>query len=382
MIKSIINKINSCLPTLPEEKHVHEPILLNDALKHIKKCIKSTYVSTQGDYIDKFSAKIKNITEANYVLLTNNGTSALHMALMMTDIENCEVLVPSMTFVATVNAIRYVNGIPHFIDTRMNDFNIDTKKLDDYLKKNTLLKGNVCINKKTKKCIKSILIVHAYGYPADISKIIAIAKKYNLGIIEDAAGGLGSYHRLKHVGTYARFGILSFNGNKIITTGMGGALLIKNKRDYLKIKHYISTSRIQHKWVIAHDDIGYNYRMSNINAALGYAQISKLQLIIKKKKILHDKYTKAFIDSSCATIYNSTDNNTPNYWLNNLILNNEFEDQQHNLIKKLHANKIYARYLWTPQHLLSMHQKYPSMNMQNTIDIWRRTISLPSSYIL
>ena len=381
MISSIIKKIKARLPSRPIRKYLHEPVLNNKTLHHIEKCLDSTYVSTEGFYIDKLSDEIKKVTNSRYILLTNTGTSALHMALYVMNLDNTEVLVPSMTFVATVNTIRYVNAIPHFIDSGSENINIDYHKLDKYLEENTYMKSNSCINKKTNNKIKCLIVVHAYGYPANIINLKKISKKYNIEIIEDAAGALGSYHKEKHVGTFTRFGIISFNGNKIVTTGMGGALLINNKNDYIKIKHYISTSRLKHEWIISHNDIGYNYRMANINAALGYSQILKISQTIKMKKRLHIKYCKAFRNNKYATIYHVNKTDSPNYWLNNLILDDEYINKQASLIKSLHSKNIFARYLWTPQHLLSMHKKYPSMRNNNAINHWKKTISLPSSYI-
>jgi len=378
-IKNIYNKIKLCLEKDRSEYHVHEPINLDRSRNNLLKCIKSGFVSTRGDFIDKFSTEIKKITKSKYVLLTNTGTSSLFISLYQLKINDTEVLVPSMTFAATCNSIKYLGGYPHFIDCEENYPNIDSHKLEEYLNKNCILKNGRCINKKTKKVISTLIVVHAFGYPADVLSIKKICNKYNIAIIEDAAGGLGSYLNNQHLGTFTRIGILSFNGNKIVTSGMGGALLIKYKKDFNFLSHLIGTARKLHPWRIDHNMVGYNLKMANINASLGYSQIIHLNSILMKKRRLHKLYSSTLDDHNCKIMNSSA--SKPNYWINNLILEKKYKDDKIPLIEKLHRDKIFVREIWKPQHLLSMHRTCPHMNMENTVDLWKRTISLPSSYL-
>ena len=234
---------------------VHEPIISKSAETHILKCVKSNYVSSLGDYLDKFENKLKEITGSKYILLTNSGTAALFISLKQLKVEKSEVLMPSMTFAATSNAVIYNNAIPHYIDSMAKNPCLDIDKLAEYLSQTCAMKEGICYNKDSKRKIKTIIVVHPFGYTVDMNRLIKLCNKYNIKILEDAAGALGSYYKKKHVGTFADFGILSFNGNKIVTTGMGGAILMNNHKDYKVIKHLISTARLEHPYEISHDKL-------------------------------------------------------------------------------------------------------------------------------
>ena len=319
MYESILKNIKKCLPSKIKKYYVHEPILSPKVQKEISKCIESANVSSYGNYIEKLSDYLKVITGSKYILLTSSGTSSLFCALKEIDIQNQEVIVPSMTFVATANSVIHAGGSPVFLDNSESSLNIDKHHLKQYLDENYKIINKKCINIKNKKILKCIIVVHAYGTAADISSICNLSKKYNIEVIEDAAGALGSYRLNKHVGTVSRIGILSFNGNKIITTGMGGALIFNNKRDYENIRHKISTAKIKHDWKVNHNMVGYNLRMANINAALGYGQIVDFNEILIKKKKLYDSYCDIFSNNKYCYIKES-DNETNNNWVTNLYL--------------------------------------------------------------
>ena len=351
-----------------------------ETIKGVEDCIKSTYVSTSGDYINKFIDQLKGITGSKYILLTSSGTASLFCALKEINVSAHEVIVPSMTFVATPNAVIYAGGIPNFIDNSQSSLNIDSSYLEKYLSENTSLVNGSCVNRKTKKIIKCIVIVHAYGNAANVSNICKIAKNYKIEVIEDASGGLGSYRSDKHVGTISRMGTISFNGNKIITTGMGGALLLKNKKDYISINHKISTARLKHHWKVEHDMIGYNLRMANINAALGHGQAVNLKNTLKLKKGLFNDYRDIFYNDKYCYIKDYNKNVNNNNWVTNLYLKDKFKDKHQMLIKSLHKNNILVRGLWKPMHLLPMFKSMPRTRMQNSIKSWKTGFSLPSSY--
>ena len=380
MYENIINNIKKCLPSNDKKWSVHEPILSYKVKKELDRCIKSSFVSTSGNYISEFSNKLKEITGSKYILLTSSGTSALFCALKEIDINNHEVIVPSMTFVATANSVLYAGGYPVFLDNSDINLNIDEKRMEKYLHDNYKLKNGKCVNKKNNKIMKCIIVVHAYGDAANINAICSIAKKYKIEVIEDAAGALGTYISNKHVGTKSRMGILSFNGNKIITTGMGGALLIKNKKDFDNISHKISTARLNHPWRVEHDKIGYNLRMANINAALGYGQIVDFKAIIRNKKKLYDRYCETFENNKYCYIKESPNSSYNNHWVTNLYIKDQYKNKHQLLIKHLHKNSIMVRELWKPMHLLPMFKKYSHDNMINSTKSWLTGLSLPSSY--
>lgn len=380
MINEVSEKIKKCLPEAKRNYQVHEPFFDEKSTQHVNKCINSNYVSSYGDYINKFSNKLQKITNAKHILLTNSGTSALFLALKLIEIENTEVLVPTMTFVATVNSIIYNNATPHFIDCEKDTLNIDIKKLTSYMRENFIMRRNKCFNKKNKKYIKCIIGVHAYGVPMDSQGLKKLCKKYNIEVIEDAAGALGSYFLDKHVGIDCRASIISFNGNKIVTTGNGGAILLKNKKDFLLIKHLMSTARLQHPWKVQHDSIGYNMRMSNINASLGYDNLCNLDKHLVKKRKLFQAYHNTFNNCKYCFIQNCQQKYSPNHWVINLYLYDEYKKYHQSLIKNLHSLGLHVRELWTPQHLNEPFKKFPKSNLSNAVNNWKRVISLPSSY--
>ncbi len=378
-LNSFVDDVDMLLHNTGISRHVHEPCIPSNTIKHLNECIKSTYLSTEGTFLDKFRHELQKFTGAKYIVLTNTGTSAIQVALNIVNSSQKEILVPSMTFVASINAIIYNNGIPHLIDCEKNRINIDCAALEIYLSKITRVKNNRCFNKNTGREIVGIVLVHGYGYSVNFSFIKNICKKYHLQIIEDAAACLGSFYRDKHLGTLGRMGIISFNGNKIITTGMGGALICKTSSDYRLAKHLVSTAKTQpsHKYV--HDQIGYNYRMANINAACGYAQLLKIKKILHEKYKLHKMYIKLISNHSFCDLIESMPYEKPNYWINNIITSSSNKSLKNNLVRRLHSRGIYVRELWTPQHLMKMFKNYPRMKLTNSLDIWERTISLPSS---
>ena len=380
-INTIINAITESIGQKRDYYAVHEPIIPSSIMSHVSNAIKSNYISSLGEYMDKFRDQLQKITKANYVILTNSGTSALQMIFNRLSIQNCEVLVPSMSFVATSNAVIYNNGIPHFIDSLSDHPCIDTDKLEKYLNDNFIIKNDNCYNPKTKRKVRAIIGVHAFGNCVEIDKLKKICKNFKLELIEDAAGAIGSFYKSLHVGSLANYGILSFNGNKLITTGMGGALLLKKKSDYLAIKHQISTARIKHPYEIAHDEVGYNFRMTNINAAIGYSQLLALNKTLIKKKLLFNRYNDEFKKFEYCKIIKPGKNEKPNYWINNLLFDDLSENMRKKLFNHLHKEKLLCRALWTPLHSLKMNNKYPKMNLSNSLHLWKNTISLPSSYL-
>ena len=266
----------------------HEPMVYGNEKKYLINTIKQNFFSSAGNFVNKFEDKIKKITKAKYAIAVVNCTEAIHITLKACGIKRGdEVLVPSLTFIGTVNPITYLGATPHFVESSIDDFGVDCEKLEKYLSKIAVKKNNKLINKTTKKIIRALIPVHVFGHPCKIDNLKKIAKKNNLILIEDAAGAMGSFYKKKHLGTFGIAGCISFNGNKIATTGGGGAIITNNKSLAKKIYHLTTTSKQKHKWEYLHDGVGYNHRMSNLSAALGLAQLENLKKILKFKRKLY-----------------------------------------------------------------------------------------------
>lgn len=359
---------------------LHEPDLSFKDFGEVKKSIKNNYVSTIGNVVKKFEKKLSTITKSNFVVATVSGSAALHTSVCALNIKkNEEILMPTLNYIASANAALLCNAIPHFIDVERNTLGVDPVKLEKYLKKNTIIRNKICYNKKTKRKIKAIIVLHAFGHPSKIDLIKKISKKYHLYLIEDAAEALGSKYKKKHLGTFGDIGILSFNGNKIITCGGGGAIITNNKLISKKALHLISNSKLNHRWKYDYDQLGFNYRMPGINAALGVSQLMRLKKFIKSKRKIYKKYNELFSSVKNVELFKEPKNSYSNYWLNTLLVDSKNIKQRDNLIKKLNLNGIAVRPVWTLLHKISYLKKFPKMNLDNAIKLEKQIISLPSS---
>lgn len=360
--------------------NLHEPIIGIDEINEVSKCLKLNYVSSSGPQTLLFEQKLKNFTKSKYVICVNSGTSAIHIALIASGVKkNEEVLVPSLTFVGTINPILYLNAIPHFVDTEKKSLGIDFDKLEKYLNHITIKKGNYYYNKNTNRKITAIIPVHVFGHPVNIEKLKKVVKKFRLKVVEDAAESLGSLYKNRHVGTFGDFGVLSFNGNKIITTGSGGAILTNNYHLFQKALHISSTSKLKKSWEFIHDKTGYNYRLASLNASLGLAQLKKIKKILSYKRKLNKEYKKIFKYNYNFKILSEPENCKSNYWLQTLIFNKK--QNLNKILKYANNNKIQFRPVWRLMHRLIFLKKYPKMNLNNSISFESRIISLPSGNI-
>jgi len=287
--------------------------------------------------------------------------------------------VPALTFVGTANAIVYCGGIPHFVDSENKTLGIDAKKLERYLNSIVIFKKNSAINKFTKRVIRAIVPVHIFGHSCQIDEIIRIAKKFNLIVIEDAAEALGSYYKNKHLGTFGLAGCLSFNGNKIVTTGGGGAVITNNKVFAQKIRHLSTTAKLEHKWEYIHDQVGHNLRMPNINAALGLAQLENLNKFLISKRKLFNSYFSVFSKINKIYLFQEKKYCKSNYWLNAIFLKKKFFKERNKILKYAHQKNIFIRPAWKPLHKLKPFRNMPRMNLDNTYKIYNACINLPSS---
>ena len=362
---------------------LHEPLFFGKEMNYLKNTIKQNLVSSTGEYVNKFEKKIKEYTKAKFAIAVVNGTQAIYISLKACGVKKDEeVLVPALTFVGTVNAISYLGAKPHFVDSQIKNFGINCLKLENYLNKISKLRGNKCINKLTGKVIKAIIPVHVFGHPCDIQNIIEIAKKFNLIVVEDAAEALGSFYKKKHLGTFGDTGCISFNGNKIITTGGGGMVVTNKKILAKKIKHLTTTAKLKHKWEYIHDEIGYNFRMPNLNAALGLAQIEKIHTFLKAKRILFKRYLRVFNKMKGISLYKESKSANSNYWLQTLILNKNNINLKNKILKESHKKLIYIRPVWRLISELKPYKKEQKMNLSGAKEIYNKIINLPSSQSL
>ena len=352
----------------------------NNDIYNVKKGLRSSWVATYGKYIAKSEELIKKITNSKYVCLLNSGTSALHLALKNYNFkEKSEVIVPSLTFISPVNSIIYSGLKPVFIDVGV-DHNINKDLLLEFLEKNTFINNSKTFNKKTNKQIVALIAVHMWGNAIDLTDIKKICKKYNLRLIEDAAEALGSYINLKnekiHAGTFGDIGCLSFNGNKIVTGGNGGAIITNNYKTFRNINHLASQAKKDNVAFI-HDNIGYNYKISNLNASLLYSQLKRLKFFVKKKKIIRDFYYKNLKNSKIFSLLNNKNFSQNNNWLNILKINSlRIKPRDLNIL--LEKKNIETRMVWHPNHDQIMFKKYQKYKIVQSSKIPKQHLCLPS----
>jgi aminotransferase in exopolysaccharide biosynthesis len=360
---------------------LHEPRFIGNEKKYVNETIDSTFVSSVGKYVTQFEEMVAEFSGAKYAIATSNGTSALHIALKLVGVdEKSEVITQPLTFIATANAISYLGAKPIFIDVDKDTLGLSPTSLEEFLENETFLDNNGnCINKITKKVIKACVPMHTFGHPCKIDKIVEICNKYNIEVVEDSAESLGSFYKNKHTGTFGKVGIFSFNGNKIITTGGGGMLVTDDEKLAKKAKHITTTAKIKHSYEYIHDEIGYNYRLTNLAAALGVAQMENLELFIKKQRELANIY-KEFFDKKGIKFITEPKNAKSNYWLNGIILNNKNERDK--FLKETNENKIMTRLVWRLMNKLEMFKGCQTTNLNNSLWLEDRVVNITSSVII
>ena len=365
--------------------NIHEPIFEGNEKKYLLECLDSTWVSTSGKYINLFEKKIKKITKSKYAIPVLNGTIGLHVSLIVANVKPLdEVLVPSITFIGSINPVKYVGANPIFMDVD-KFLNIDEQKTIEFLSSHTYIKNNFCFNKITKKRISAIIIVHTFGNAAKFEKLYNCCKLRNIKIIEDAAESLGTIYTKgrfssKHTGTIGDFGVISFNGNKIITSGNGGIILTQNKKNYEKCKYLIYQAK-DDKDKFIHNQVGFNYALSNISAALGLAQTEQLNKYLILKKKINKFYKKNLSKIKNARILDVPDYSRNNYWLNLLEISEKYL-KKINFKNILLNSNIQFRSVWFPNHKQKMYKKMQKYKIINADKIYKRVICLPSSVFL
>ncbi len=383
----------SNLPTLPEQViralravvgttpvMLHEPSFKGNEWLYLKECLDSTFVSSVGKFVDRFELDLANFTGAKHAVAVVNGTAALHIALKLVGVRNGdEVLMPALTFVATANAVTYCNATPHFVDSEERTLGIDALKLRDYLAHHTEQHGGQCINRATGRVIRALVPMHTFGHPVNLDELLAVAHDFNLVLVEDAAESLGSTYHGQHTGTFGLMGTLSFNGNKTITTGGGGAILTNDATLARHAKHLTTTAKLPHAWEYRHDEIAYNYRLPNLNAALGCAQLEQLPTMLTAKRALFTRYQAAFSSVQGVALVAEPEQCQSNYWLQTLLLDANQADQRDPILTATSASGYMTRPAWILMHELTQFKDCPRMDLTMALSLSQRLINIPSS---
>lgn len=355
---------------------LHEPIFLGNEKKYLEECINSTFVSYIGKFVGQFEREIEKITGSGHAIATVNGTTALHLALLALGVKyGDEVITQPLTFVATANAIAHCGANPVFIDVDLDTLGMKPESLKNFFQRYTKIKNRNVINKITGKRISAVVPVHVFGHPCRIDEIASISEEYGLPVVEDAAEALGSFYKGKHCGTFGIMGILSFNGNKIITTGGGGAILTDNAELAEKIRHISATAKLSHPYHYYHDQIGYNYRMPNINASIGLAQMEYISKILELKRKLATIY-KEFFNSLCLSFVTEPKYAKSNYWLNAILFDNTNEREA--FLEFAINNSVQCRAAWRLISNLPMYKKCFKTELTNSIRLESTLANIPS----
>jgi perosamine synthetase len=356
---------------------LHEPCFGEREKALVMDCIDSTFVSSVGKYVDQFEQQLAEYTGAKYAIATVNGTSALHIALLLAGAErDTEVITQALSFIATCNAISYCGASPVFVDVDKQTLGLSTESLEEFLNQYAEVRGQQCFNKRTNKRISACVPMHTFGHPCEIDKLKAICEQWFIPLVEDAAESLGSYYKNQHTGTFGLLGAISFNGNKIVTAGGGGAILTNDEDLAKKAKHITTTAKVPHKWEFNHDQIGYNYRMPNLNAALLCAQLEKLEsFITNKRKTAH--YYQAWCQQNNIQFIEEPQYSISNYWLN-AVLSKDYAEQQA-FLEYANDQCVMTRPVWTLLSQLPMFKDCFTMPQTNAQWLAERLVNIPSS---
>jgi perosamine synthetase len=359
---------------------LHEPFFGQDELEAVTNTVQSTMVSSVGPQISEFEDRIKQFTSASFAVATVNGTAALQIALQASGLmPGDEVLLPSLTFAATASAIVHAGGTPVFVDSSPERIGLDPTSLRSWLEANAVSSEGKTINKASGRFIQSVVPVHIFGHPVEIDEVLQICSEFNILLIEDAAESLGSYFKEQHTGTFGTAGVISFNGNKTITTGGGGMVLTNSEEIATKARHLVTTAKLPHAWEYIHDAVGYNFRLPNLNAALGVAQMRNLEAIVELQRRLFGKYAAELGSMSGVSLLSESKDSRSNYWLQAILLDQGNKDLRDEILEAFHADGLKVRPAWRPLHLLEPYAKFQKTSMVGTEDIYARLVNLPSS---
>ncbi|MBV1952757.1 MAG: LegC family aminotransferase [Cycloclasticus sp.] len=359
---------------------LHAPIFAGNEKRYVLDAIESTYVSSVGNYVDELERMFAEFVGAKYAIATVNGTSALHIALLLSGVEvNNEVITQPLTFVATCNAINYCGAQPVFIDVDRNTMGLSPVKLQAWLEEFSEIKGGQCVNKVSGRVIRACVPMHTFGHPAEIDGLKAVCERFCIALVEDAAESLGSLFRGQHTGTFGALAAFSFNGNKIITSGGGGMIVTNDEALARRAKHITTTAKVQHKWEYMHDQIGFNYRMPNLNAALGCAQLEQLPVFLERKRELAEKYKEFFSKSDISFVLEG-EGCKANYWLNTLILPDRATRDK--FLELTNENGVMTRPAWVLMSRLHMFADCLAGDLSDALWLEERLVNIPSSVVI
>lgn len=357
---------------------LHAPLFIGNEKKYLEECIDTTFVSSVGKFVDRFEADMAAYTGARKAVVCVSGTNALHMAMMLAGVErDDEVLTQALTFIATCNAISYIGAHPVFIDVDMETLGLSPKAVKDWLVKNAEVKNGACYNKHSGRRVKACVPMHTFGHPVKIDELVAVCEEWHLELVEDAAESIGSLYKGRHTGTFGKVGAISFNGNKTITTGGGGMLLFQDEELGTLAKHLTTQAKVPHRWAFVHDHIGYNYRMPNINAALGCAQLENIDRYVADKRETAAIYADFFKDIPDITFFTEPENCRSNYWLNVVMLKDKAKQQE--FLEYTNDHGVMTRPVWELMNRLEMFRHCETDGLKNTEWLADRIVNIPSS---
>jgi perosamine synthetase len=380
LISAVLAAVRRVLGEPARPLALHEPEFAGREWDYVKECLDTGWVSSVGSYVDRFERDLCAITGAAHAVATSNGTSALHICLLLAGVKpGDEVLMPALTFIATANAASYAGAVPHFVDSEAVSLGVDAAKLDANLRAIAEVVDGTCINRQTGATIRALVVMHVFGHPADLDALAEVAQRWQLVLIEDAAESLGSSYRGRHTGNVGLLSALSFNGNKVVTTGGGGAVLTNDPALGRRAKHLTTTARTPHRWNFLHDEVGYNYRLPNLNAALGCAQLERLPSMVARKRRLAARYEAAFAPVDGVAFLREPAGTSSNYWLNAIVLDARHEARRDDLLAALNDANYMSRPVWTLMHKLPMYAACPRSDLTLAEQMEARIINLPSS---
>lgn len=376
----VVDTLDACLAEAERPVPLHKPVFEGNEWDYVKECIDTEWVSSVGSYVDRLEGDLAEYTGANRAVVAVNGTAALQVCLRLVGVElNDEVLIPALTFVATANAVSYLGATPHFVDSEERTLGLDPEKLGAYLDDIADVRDGTCMNTQTGRPIRAVVPMHAYGHPVDLDPLQEVADEYQIALVEDAAESLGSFYKAEHTGTRGRCAALSFNGNKTITTGGGGAILTDNESLADEAKHLTTVAKKDHEWEYVHDRVGYNYRMPNLNAALGCAQLEQLLSFLERKRALAQRYQRAFSDVEGVSFFQEPKFARSNYWLNVLLLDEADLGLRDAVLEATNDAGFGTRPTWQLLPSLPMYEECSRMDLSTARNLEHRLVNIPST---
>lgn len=376
----ILNLLGSVIGTTKGSVGLHEPEFSGKENEYLKSCIDTGWVSYAGGFVSKFEQSLAEYTGAKHAICVVNGTVALQTALILAGVQpNHEVIVPNLSFVATANAVVHCGAVPHFLDVDETTLGMDPVLLEYHLKNNTKVVAGKTVNLTTGRPITAVIPMHTFGHACEIDRLIEVAASFGVKVVEDAAEALGTEYKGKHLGTFGDLGTLSFNGNKIISSGGGGAILLNDEKVATRARHITTTAKVSHPWEFIHDEIGYNFRMPNLNAAVGYAQMEQLLEKLRRKRKLAKLYSEAFQISSFFEFFHAPQDSDSNFWLNTIRLKPKIAEAKAEILRHVNKHGFQCRAVWTPLRNLEMFSQCPSSSLETSEHLYNTLINIPSS---